>query len=457
MKEYQDSLGNIYDEPLPVTTELSFNWASMPIEKEILPIQLTIVNQFFPPDYAATGQLIEELAHQLKGNFSALEVFSSQPSYAFAQNDLPRWEHHPDIRIRRSRSARVGYARIRGKALSGVIFCLRAVLHLLRHAPRRQLVLLTTAPPFLPLVGYFFSRFCKISYVCLLYDLYPDIAVELEVIKNNHWFTRLWAKLNQLAWKKAAAIIVLNSTMKDRIIKKCPAIANKIFIIPNWSDPQRIAPIPKHDNWFAREHGLVDHFTVMYSGNMGRCHDMKTLLDAIIILQDTSIKFVFIGGGDKRSYLQNKIKELNLRNCLFLPYQPKENLPFSLTAGDLSIVSIDERMEGLVVPSKLYSALAAATPIAAICPAHSYLNDIFDTAKCGATFRNGDGDGLATYIYQLSQNPQLGKELGLSGREYCIDNYTLEKVAQSYLKLLSNITHKKKVKIVRKKKIFNLV
>ena len=400
---------------------------------------LTIVNQFFPPDYAATGQLIEELAYELKGNFDRVEVFSSQPSYAFKSNDLPRWEHHQDISIRRSKSASAGHGRIRGKAISGVIFWLRTVLHLVKHGSSRKLVLLTTAPPFLPLVGYVLSHFCKISYVCLLYDIYPDIAIELGVIKREHWLTRLWEHFNRLTWKKAAAIIVLNSTMKDIIVKKCPMVADKIAIIPNWSDPEQIAPIAKQNNWFAHEHGLVDRFTVMYSGNMGRCHDMKTLLDAIVILRDTKVQFVFIGSGDKRNYLENRIQALDLNNCLFLPYQTKENLPFSLAASDLSIVSIDQKMEGLVAPSKLYSALAVAAPIAAICPAHSYLNQIFAEANCGGTFRNGDSQGLAKYIYKLSQNPQLAKELGQSGRNYCIKNYTRSKVAQDYLKLFKTL------------------
>ena len=414
------------------------NRCSNPTKTDISTIQLTIINQFFPPDYAATGQLIEELAYQLKDSFSSVEVFSSQPSYAFKRNDLPRWEYHQDISIRRSR-ANAGYGRIRSKALAGVLFALRTLLHLIKHSSSRQLVLLTTAPPFLPLIGYVLSHFCKISYVCLLYDIYPDIAIELGVIEKVYWLTRLWHHFNRLTWKRAAAIIVLNSTMKDKIVSKCPIVADKIAIIPNWSDPEQIAPLTKQDNWFAHEHGLVDRFTVMYSGNMGRCHDLKTLLEAIVILRDTPIQFVFIGSGDKRNYLETNIQALELKNCLFLPYQTKENLPFSLAAGDLSIVSIDRRMEGLVAPSKLYSALAVAAPIAAICPAHSYLNQLFTEANCGATFLNGDSEGLAKYIYKLSQNPQLAKELGQSGREYCIENYTRSKVAQDYLKLFKTL------------------
>ncbi len=401
-------------------------------------LKLKIVNQFFPPDYAATGQLIEELAVHLK-EFGSVDVFTSQPSYAFDRDDSPRREMQDTLSIRRSDAARFCPDRIRGKAVAGAIFFIRTAVHLLRHSQSRELVLLTTAPPFLPLLGYLLSRVCQIRYVCLLYDLYPDIAIELDVIKKQHWIAKLWDRLNCLTWKNAAAIIVLSDTMKERILAKQPGIEDKITTIPNWADPHQIVPIAKQDNWFACEHDLVEPFTVLYSGNMGRCHDMDTLFDAIILLRDTPIRFVFIGSGDKRKQFMERVDELGIDSCLFLPYQARENLPFSLTACDVSIVSISEGMEGLVAPSKLYSALASGRPIASICSEHSYLNEIFAEANCGATVRNGDSEGLAAYLQHLSQNPQLTRTLGESGRQYCLKNYTVEKISRDYLKLFRSI------------------
>jgi glycosyltransferase involved in cell wall biosynthesis len=406
----------------------------LPIPK----LKLKIVNQFFPPDYAATGQLIEDLAVHLK-QYGSVDVFTSQPSYAFDRDDSPRRERQDSLSIRRSDAARFFPHRIRGKAVAGAIFFVRTALHLLRHAQSRELVLLTTAPPFLPLLGYLLSRICQIRYVCLLYDLYPDIAIELDVIEQHHWIARVWDRLNCLTWKHAAAIVVLSDTMKDRILAKQPGIEHKITTIPNWADPHQIRPIAKQDNWFAREHDLVEPFTVLYSGNMGRCHDMDTLFEAIILLRDTPIRFVFIGSGDKRKQFMQRVDELGITSCVFLPYQARENLPFSLTACDVSIVSISEGMEGLVAPSKLYSALASGRPIASICPENSYLNEIFAEANCGATVRNGDSEALARYLHQLSQNPQLTRMLGESGRQYCLKNYTVEKISQDYLKLFRSI------------------
>lgn len=408
------------------------------VKKNSGSIELRIINQFFPPDYAATGQLIEELAHNLKSH-RHVSVFTSQPSYAFDRDDSPRKEYHQSLSIRRSEAARFWPERIRGKAVSGAIFFIRTAIHLLRHSNSQDLVLLTTAPPFLPILGYLLNRVRKLRYVCLLYDLYPDIAIELDVIARESWIAKLWDHFNRLTWQQSEAIIVLSETMKDRILAKQPGIDSKIVVIPNWVDAEQITPIRKQDNWFAREHGLVEPFTVLYSGNMGRCHDMDTLFDAIILLRDTPIRFVFIGSGEKRQQFQERSAELGLTSCLFLPYQSRENLPFSLTACDVSIVSISAEMEGLVAPSKLYSALAAGRPIVSICPENSYLNDVFDRAKCGATIRNNDSQGLADYLHQLSQNPRLTKALGQSGREYCRQNYTSVKIAQEYLELFQSL------------------
>ncbi len=407
-------------------------------QPQLMPIRLKIINQFFPPDYAATGQLIEELAVHLKEH-GTVDVFTSQPSYAFDRRDSPRQEMQSSLSIRRSDAARICPDRIRGKAVAGAIFFIRTAIHLLRYRQRRELVLLTTAPPFLPLLGYLLSRFCQIRYVCLLYDLYPDIAIELDVIKRQHWLTKIWERLNCLTWKNAAAIIVLSDTMKARIVAKQPGIEHKITTIPNWVDPAQIVPIPKQSNWFACEHNLVEPFTVLYSGNMGRCHDMDTLFEAIVLLRDTPIRFVFIGSGDKRKQFQARVHDLGITSCLFLPYQPRENLPFSLTACDVSIVSIGEGMEGLVAPSKLYSALASGRPIVGICQADSYLREVFAQANCGTTVRNGDSQALAEYLVRLSEDPHLAASLGASGRQYCLRNYTAQKVTKDYLKLLRTL------------------
>jgi glycosyltransferase involved in cell wall biosynthesis len=288
----------------------------------------------------------------------------------------------------------------------------------------------------LPILGYLANKLFGLPYVCLLYDLYPDVAVELGVVSHHHWLVRLWDGLNRRVWKRAQQIIVLSPSMKDRVTAKCPEVANQITVIHNWADPNRIVPIAKQLNWFAKDFNLVDTFTVLYSGNMGLCHDMETILETVKLLQQEPIQFVFIGNGARRQLFRSQVDQLGLSNCQFLPYQDKQNLPYSLTACDLSLVSISPGMEGLVAPSKLYAALAAARPVAVICEEHSYLRSVVTDACCGETFCHGDAAGLAAFIQRLAADAQLVKQMGLAGRHYLLSHFTPELIAKQYSNLL---------------------
>ncbi len=399
-------------------------------------IRLSIITQFYPPDYAATGQLIQELATQLGQQGMDIHIFTGQPGYAFQTAAAPAKELSEKIFIRRSRASRIWPQRIRGRALNGLLFCLRSGLHLLKACWRGDILLLTTEPPYLPVLGFLANICFGLPYVCLLYDLYPDVAVALNVVPPKHWLVRFWDTVNRWIWKRARGVIVLSSTMKDRVSAKCPEIKEKISVIHSWADYKWIKPIHKKDNWFVSQHKLADKFTVLYSGNMGRCHDMDTIVEAAELLKNEPIQFIFIGAGAKRKVCIEKVRDLGLSNCLFLPYQDKQTLPYSLTAGDLSLVSISPGLEGVIAPSKLYGILASGRPVAAICEKHSYLRSLLAEANCGAAFNNGDAQSLAEFIRFLAADTQLAAHMGSAGRRYLMAHFTPEIIAEQYSHVL---------------------
>lgn len=406
--------------------------------RETLPpqFQLLIITQFFPPDYAATGQLIQELATNLGINDIQVNIFTGQPGYVYQQQQAPQQEIAKNLSIRRSKTVQICSSRIRAKALNGIIFTLRSAWHIFTNGRHNDAILLTTAPPFLSIAGYLANLIWGTEYVCLIYDLYPDAIVELGVITPHHLITKLWHHLNRLIWQRTKKIVVLSETMKHRIIVKHPQLAHKISVIHNWADADWIQPLAKQDNWFARQHGIDRQFTVLYSGNMGRCHDLETILGAIKLLRDQPIKFVFIGSGAKYAPLRQAISKFRLNNCIFLPYQDKVDLPYSLTACDLALVSISSGLEGVVAPSKLYGIMAAGVAIAAICEPHSYLRQIIDGAGCGSYFNNGHSQNLADFILALAINPPLAATMGSAGRDYMVKNFTPQIIARQYCEVL---------------------
>jgi EAL domain-containing protein (putative c-di-GMP-specific phosphodiesterase class I)/glycosyltransferase involved in cell wall biosynthesis/AmiR/NasT family two-component response regulator len=399
-------------------------------------VRLSIVTQFYPPDFAATGQFVDELAQQLSHQNMEVQVFTGQPSYAFDTEHAPDVEMMGNVQVTRSHLLRSRSRKMTSRTLSSLAFCWHTAMHLLNRKHRGDILLFTSEPPFLQVVGYIIKLLFKTPYACLVYDLYPEVAVELKVVSKQHGLVYVWDWVNRLVWNAAESIIVPCQTMKDRIVAKVPEVANKITVIHNWADPTWIKPLAKPDNAFAQTHNLVKPFTVLYSGNMGRCHDMDTILDAAWELRHEPVQFVFIGGGPKRDACIERIQKLQLTNCQFLPYQDKALLPQSLTACDLSLVSVDVGMEGLVAPSKFYSALSSGRPVAVVCEKHSYLRSLVADANCGAAFNNGDSKGLAGFIRYLAKDSDMTERLGKAGHRYIHSYFTPQRIGKQYFKIL---------------------
>ena len=403
-------------------------------------VSLTILNQYFPPDFAATGQLIEELAYHFNEQHINVQVFTGQPSYAFNVDMAPAKELKNNVQIFRTRVSKT--RKVIGRTASGLLYCARAFFHLLHPAHRSDVILLTSEPPFLLIIGYLMNLLFGVRFICLIYDLYPDAVVEFGFASSRSPIVQFWNKVNRIVWRRADAIIVLSESMRSRVLINAPEVADKISIIHNWSDPKWIIPIPKQANPFAAKHDLQDKFVVLYSGNMGRCHDLETIIDAAEYLQDDPIRFVFIGAGPKRQEVEESVTQKQLKNCLFLPYQEKSVLPHSLTACDVSLVSVGHGMEGVVAPSKFYSALAAGRPIVAICEKHSYLRQLIADANCGSAVLPGDSRGLAEFIRYLSHDQQRSMTMGQLGNTYIHNRFTRDRICRQYVHLVEEIVLK---------------
>ena len=109
--------------------------------------------------------------------------------------------------------------------------------------------------------------------------------------------------------------------------------------------------------------------TVMYSGNFGLAHPFEAILEAVKILDDASsrgafhlapVHFVFAGAGPKLSFVREQLA--GCRHVEFREPAALENLPAALASADVHLACMSEALLGLVVPSKIYGALAAGRP-----------------------------------------------------------------------------------------------
>ncbi len=404
---------------------------------------ISLITQFFPPDYAATGQLLDDLTRRISSKYQVnFEIYTGMPSYAFKKGiKAKNFVLEKNRLIKRLYISKLFDKTLLGKTLNGVSYCLRVSLTILKRNAfnsELDLIVYSTEPPFLPFIAWLIYKLTKIPYILIVYDIYPDVLTNIGIINENSIFIKFWQLLNFKSFSKASEIIVLSKSMKIKLKKYIKNNENKISIIPSWADPEKIYKINKKNNQFAIDNKLIDTFNVLYSGNQGRCHDLSTIIDtAILLSKDRSIKFIFIGDGPQNSIIKKLVSDFSLTNCIFLPFQEKELLPLTLNIADLALITLNSFSEGLVAPSKLYGHLAASTPVAIISPNNSYLKELVEEYSFGRWFINGDSNSLSKFINELKLNKKFSYELGNNGRNYLLKYAHPEKITEKYFDLFN--------------------
>lgn len=285
------------------------------------------------------------------------------------------------------------------------------VFFLLLLKYRNYEVIYTTNPPF----AYFSSLFINHKFSIIVYDIYPDILKNIGLGQKNLIYI-LWSKINKKLFRQANKVIILSKGMLDPMSFYIEP--QKIKVIPNWSSSDKFIPIKKEENPFLKVHNLADKFIVLYSGNMGYTHSVETIIEVAKTLESIkTICFLIIGEGTKKEKLIQLSRQYHLENCVFMSWQPASVLPYSLASADLAIITLSDENATLSVPSKTYNLLAVGSPLLCIAPDNSELSLLVGKYQNGRCFTKDQIKEIANYIFDLSNNRNLQKELSRNSLE----------------------------------------
>ena len=209
-------------------------------------------------------------------------------------------------------------------------------------------------------------------------DLNPDEAVAAGWLSPNSFTAKWLERLSRFSLKQAAAIVVLDNFMRQRILAKGIA-TEKIAVIPPWSHDSEVRFDPIGRAHFRKAHGLENKFVIMYAGNHSPCHPLNTILSAAKELAShQDISFCFVGGGTEHGRVKTFTRDNQLSNILCLPYQPLDQLAGVLSTADLHLVVMGNPFVGLVHPCKAYNLLRVNAPIFYMGPKPSHISEMLD-------------------------------------------------------------------------------
>jgi len=401
-------------------------------------MRILLLNQSFHPDVAATAQHSFDLATHLAAAGHEVSVIASRSLYGIRGAQFERRSSTGGVSVYRVGSSWFGKAALPLRLLDFCAFWLLAAARALTLR-RPDVVIALTTPPYIAALAWLVKRLRGSLFIYWAMDLYPDVPIACGVLRREGWSARVLEALNRFCLRRAERVVVLGRCMRRLILEK-GIPAERISQIGVWPIEEPPEEAAATENAIRNEWLLGDSFIVMYSGNAGLGHDVETICQAMAALKSRAeIRFVFVGGGNRRVEVESFAAREELPNVSFYPYQARERLGLLLAAADLHLVSLRDAALGAMVPSKVYGVMAAGRPAIFIGPAESEAACVLTESGAGIAIRCGDAAGLSREIERLSRNRETAAEMGRIARRTLEASYSRDRSCGQWEELIAEL------------------
>ena len=195
-------------------------------------MRILLINQFYIPDIAATGQLLADVAESLAAEGHEVYVICSRRRYGGGRDLFAADEMVNGVNVHRVWATGFGQSSTVGRMFDWLSFYLLAMVKAFRLAKVDVCVALTT-PPFIALIGLLLAKLKGSRNVIWVMDVYPEVAAAYEVLSKRGLVYRLLARLNRVLYRNAEAIISLGESMAQRL-QSAGAPSARIYTVHNW-------------------------------------------------------------------------------------------------------------------------------------------------------------------------------------------------------------------------------
>ena len=301
------------------------------------------------------------------------------------------------------------------------------------RGPRPDVIYATSPPLTMALPAMLASLRWRAPFVFEVRDLWPEAPIQMGALENP--LLRALARgLERLVYRRAAAVIALSPGIRDGVLQ-AGAPVTAVELVPNAADLELFSP--ERDGSELRERlGLGDRFVVSYFGAMGEANDLTQVVEAAALLDPEQVAFVLLGGGKRRSELEELARRRGAANVLFEDPVPDKSSVARLAAASDACLTVFKDVPVLATnsPNKLFDTLAAGRP--AIVNTDGWMRELVEQNEAGLFARPGDARDLADKVEQLRADPELARRLGRNARALAERDFGRDQLAARALEVL---------------------
>lgn len=404
-------------------------------------MKVLLITGYFPPEMAAAPNLNYELGRELVRLGHSVTVATGFPRYNL--KEAPE-KYRGKLYMRETMDGmtveRIWYPALpRGvpvaRGIDILLMAFALVFSALR-AGRADVASVFSPPLTVGLTAILMRRLRGIPFVYNVHDLFPQNAVDLGVLRNKA-LIRFFRRMESGIYRRSDYLTVISAGNRDRVIAS-GADPDRTFIVPDWVDADFVFPGEKR-NEFSERHGLADKFVVSFTGVMGFSQDLDIVLAAARLLAgNPDIRFLLVGDGVEKPRLLAEAEKHHLKNVIFLPMMPREDVPIVLSSSDACLATLPASVKTPPVPSKIVWAMSAGRPLITCLPLDGDAPDLIRAADCGICLPPENPQALADAVARLQANPKDCRRLGENGRRYVLENLSLRRSAGKYLELFES-------------------
>lgn len=395
--------------------------------------KMLIYAHYYTPDIASTGQILRELAESMLDKFD-ITVICVVPSYLGTIEDKYKIQKYykeeiNGVNVLRIRVPEFSKTNKKSRVKNIVSYFFGAMAATFKVG-KMDYVFSISQPPILGgLLGVWGKWVKHAKYIYNIQDFNPEQIMAVGYAKNK-LITDIMMILDKFSCKRSNLIITVGRDLVETVEKRfSDKKAPRTVMINNWIDENEIYPLNLNNEKvvaFKKKYGLDGKFVIMYSGNIGLYYDLENLIRVIERFKpDTKaadgreVAFAFVGAGSVLDKLIVYVKKHHMDNVVFIPYQDKEDLIYSLNAGDVHWCVNAKGIKGVSCPSKAYGIMAVGRPILGVLESGSEIRCLIEDTDSGLCCEPGEYKKVEQNIWWFIDNAGTAAltAMGIRSRE----------------------------------------
>lgn len=410
---------------------------------------LLIYAHYYVPDTASTGQILRELAESMLDVFD-ITVICVVPSYLGVIDARYKTQKYYEEEINGVKVIRIKvpeFSKINKKSrVKNIIAYFFGAIKATFKVGKMDYVFSISQPPILGgLLGVWGKWVKHAKYIYNIQDFNPEQAMAVGYIKSK-FITDVMMWFDKFSCRRSNLVITVGRDLVKTVEKRFKGEkVPKTVMINNWIDENKIYPLGEGNEKvesFKKKYCLDNKFIIMYSGNIGLYYDLEKLIEVIEKIEvgtktadGREVVFAFVGAGSMLDKLKGYVKEHQMDNVVFIPYQDKTDLIYSLNAGDVHWCVNARGIKGVSCPSKYYGLAAAAKPVIGVLESGSEVRCLIEDTQGGLCCEPGEYDKVEENIRWFIDNADSNelKAMGNRSRANLEKNLTRNVSVRKYV------------------------